>query len=78
MRRIYRTSHYPLTENVTDIAKSTGLDYVQIGDITELLETHGEKLPEQLSKINPNESEAHCNSGWDTNSEINAKGYCSY
>ena len=47
-----------ITENVTEIAKEIGLDDVEVGDINELLESHGEELSmeyleqlaEQLSK----------------------------
>jgi hypothetical protein len=47
-----------ITENVTEIAKEIGLDDVEVGDINELFESHGEELSmedleelaEQLSK----------------------------
>jgi hypothetical protein len=51
---------------VTEIAKETGLDDAEVGDINELLENNGEELPtedleeraEQLSKDDTEESEA--------------------
>jgi hypothetical protein len=53
-------------EIVTEIADEIGLDDIEVGDINELLESHGEELSmedleelsEQLSKENTEESEA--------------------
>jgi hypothetical protein len=55
-----------ITDNVTEIAKEIGLDDVEVGDMNELLESHGEELStqyleelaEKLSKEDTEESES--------------------